>query len=509
MAGPNENQDSKAEDGAPAANAGNGVTPDLMALVAKSDIFQQILKVDIDNKRLRERNADLEVVNRTNWDTILGDRDAWKADKATLERELEDGRNEVKGLREAKTKADELSKQVQAQEKQILAQVETIKKKDSEIGRQESLCAKAKEQLEQEKASAKVVAHSLQEAKKNLARTKEELETVSEELAEFRSFTAPLQPMTNGKGQIQKALADTFNRFLEFFHAEFSVDIKTHVSTTGTPLEEHCINIPLPASNSAAAKQMRVAAALRVSGMYLQRHVFRHALVSYELDRALDAVALVNPDHEAFVRSVLLKLHKVAPEEQEEMQKDNVDSAVKEIAGTLGQIVPNVEGFHSRLQPLCEMAAEAWKPTAEMEGRIEAHIRFIESDDCRPVPFLEAESEPPANGANGQNSNNNKSAASPSKQPPSSPVQLSKGDLARVIWPLAMAHHFDGDGPEFEMMSCGYVLTKAQIQEAEEEVSREATPRKKARLESRLHNGEKKRRNSCATARGFNASSAD
>ncbi|KAM3498316.1 hypothetical protein MY10362_008361 [Beauveria mimosiformis] len=458
-------QDSKAENGAPAANAVNGATPDLIALFASSDIFQQILKVDIDNKRLRERNADLEVVNRTNWDTILGDRDSWNTDKAAMERELEEGRNEVKVLREAKTKADELSKQVQAQEKQILAQTETIKKKESEIGRQESLCAKAKEQLEQEKASAKVVAHSLQEVKKNLLRAKEELGTVKEDLAEVRSFTAPLQRMENGKGQIQKALADTFSRFLEFFHAEFSVDVKTHVSTTGTPLDEHCINIPLPASNSPAAKQMRVAAALRVAGMFLQRHVFRHALVSYELDRALDAVALVNPDHEAFVRSVLLKLHKVAPEEQEEMQKDNVDSAVKEIASTLGQIVPNVEGFHSRLQPLCEMAAEAWKPTTEMEGRIEAHIRFIESDDCRPVPFPQAQSESPPNGAN---SNDNQPAASPSN-----PVQLSKGDLARVIWPLAMAHHFDGDGPEFEVMSCGYVLTNAQIQEAEEEVSRD------------------------------------
>ncbi|KAM3537951.1 hypothetical protein ARSEF1564_009135 [Beauveria bassiana] len=481
-------QDSKSENGVSAGSAVNGATPDLMALVASSQILQQILKVDVDNQRLRERNADLEAANRTNWDTILGDRDSWKADKAAMERELEDGRNEVKILREAKTKADELAKQVQAQEKQILAQGETIKKKDSEIGRQENLCAKAKEQLEQEKASAKVVAHSLQEAKKNLNRTKEEMEAVGDELAEFRSFTAPLQPMKNGKGQIQKALGDTFCRFLEFFHAEFSVDVKTHVSTTGSPLEEHCINIPLPASNSPAAKQMRIAAALRVAGMFLQRHVFRHALVSYELDRALDAVALVNPDHEAFVRSVLLKLHKVAPEEQEEMQKDNVDSAVKEIASTLGQIVPNVEGFHSRLQPLCEMAAEAWKPTAEMEGRIEAHIRFIESDDCRPVPFPQAQSEPPPNGAN----NNDNS------QPPSDPVQLSKGDLARVIWPLAMAHHFDGDGPEFEVMSCGYVLTKAQIQEAEEEVSRESTPRKKARLESRLHMGEKKRRNSIA-----------
>ncbi|GAA3332244.1 hypothetical protein GCM10020331_091690 [Ectobacillus funiculus] len=74
--------------------------------------------------------------------------------------------------------------------------------------------------------------------------------------------------------------------------------------------------VPLPASNSLAAKQMRVVAGLIIFGEALAEHIFRPTHITHgrELDEVLAHLGTQNPLQEMYVRSALLK---VLPDRQQ------------------------------------------------------------------------------------------------------------------------------------------------------------------------------------------------
>ncbi|TQV93651.1 hypothetical protein V2A60_004174 [Cordyceps javanica] len=548
MPAPTPKPTTKQEGGAP-ANSVNGSSPDLVALLSSSDILQQLLRIDIENKQLKQRNSDLEVTNRTNIDTIAEKRSAWSDEKAALERELQAKLDEMKSLRYAKNKVDELSGQVKQQEIQLLSQGETIKKKGAEITRHQALCQKAKEELDLEKTSAKVLSDSLRTLKQDLSCKKEELAKANDSLADVQSFAVQLRPMAAGKAQVKRALDNTFHQFLTFFHDELSADLAYHSAPTDV-IEK--LSIPLPASNSAAARQMRVVAALAVCGDALDRHIFRQAFVGDDLHQLLETLVVDHPKQESRVRAVLLKLLEVFPDDKKAVQEANVDSAVKEIVGALGKWVQPTSGFDARLRPLCAEAAEAWNKTLALENRVVARsVSWPEHG--HPVPLEVPDKRKSQPNATNSSQNNNKSQTTPAttetakkqqqqqqQQQAAGPAQtsqsqrpaqrLSRNEVLKPVWPVFIAHPItaaddddddddDDDGgdeepaAEFEVLSYGYVLTKAQALEAEEEVSREQSPFKLARQNTRRQQTAvpKKRRNSMvlpAAGRGSSVASS-
>ncbi|OAA53319.1 hypothetical protein ISF_08800 [Cordyceps fumosorosea ARSEF 2679] len=495
-------QNGKEETGVPAKEA-NGPSSDIIALVSSSEIFQQLLQIDVENKRLKERNAALEVTNNTNMDTISEKRDAWSAEKAALERALQSERDETKTLREARAKADELSQQIKNQERHILALGEKIKKKGVEIGRHQALCETAKEELERERLNAKVLGDSFQKTQQELDCRKKDLATANETLVEIQSFVTPLQPLANRKTQIQDALGNVFRQFLDLFVAEFGGDVNL-----GVPAAEAMKNFrPLPASSSTAAKRMRVAAALEISGEALIQHVFRQPLVNHDLNGALKTAAMHDPEHAAYVRAILLRLHKLLLEdEQKQIQEVNVQNAVGEITTALGKVTPRAaSGLAPKLKPLCDAAAEAWNLTLEVENNIEAHLQFEEvPGEWRSVPLAETDKKQPSSSAAAA-AGNGKSPAPPNQQQSQQP-SLSDADVVRVVWPALTAHVAEAEGQaEFELVSCGYVLTWAQTKEAEVEVESACKQaRQDIRRQAMSATAEgKKRRNSSVYIRGM------
>ncbi|EGX88225.1 hypothetical protein CCM_08268 [Cordyceps militaris CM01] len=492
MAAPNAKHHTKEENGATADNA-NGSTSDFAARLSLSESFQRVLQIDIENRKLRERNEKLEATNDTNWATIANKRDAWAAEKGKLERALQHMREEMKILREVKAKASDQAEQIKAHEKRILSQCEAIKKRDEDMAHQLTLYQNAKEELAAEKTSALALSDSLLTAEKDLARSKEELEVANDELNDLADFAARLQPMNQGKEQIQEALANTFNQFLQFFVSEMSFDGKPGAYPTAATEEP---SIPLPESNTPASKQMRIVAALIVSGKAMVKHIFRHALVSDDLDRVLNQLAVTDPDHESYVREVLLKLHQMHPDEQKAAQMAKVDRAVKDIADQLGPMVPRPTEFGSRLKPCCEMAAKAWDLTLGMENKVDAHFRFQMPAFWCPVPLEEITDQSPADPA----SDSNAQADAPQQPLPPGEAgpSVSIDEVLKMVWPVVIAHLPDADEPaESEMLSCGYVLARAQCRAAKDDVTREQSTYKKTRLESRRQS-EKKRRSSVA-----------
>lgn len=182
----------------------NGLDPslDAIGLISSSPVLKRLLQIDIENEQLRKRNLELEVTNRTNLDSIAEERKKSDADRNIVLRELQDQKDKVQSLRSAETKAETLDRQIKEQEKSILTQVETIKKKSAEIGRQQTLYEKTKEELDKEKSSRAALSSSLQTAKQDMARNKLELTNANASLATLQSFVVPLQPVADAKAQM-------------------------------------------------------------------------------------------------------------------------------------------------------------------------------------------------------------------------------------------------------------------------------------------------------------------
>lgn len=260
------------------------------------------------------------------------------------------------------------------------------------------------------------------------------------------------------------------------------------------------IGISLPASNSAAAKDMRVVAGLAVTGRALVDHVFQQVFVTPDGDLAciLDRLAIEHPKHEAHVRAVLLRLFKELPEERQlDIQTANIDDAVDEIVETLEPWLPRETRLADKVKPLCAKAAEAWNLALEMKTKIDLDFQVHVPGDWCLVPLTRVEKKTTAGGSANSSQNSKTQANTSNKQQPLNQILTSKVQVAKEIWPVFIAPLPDGDG--FEMVSPGYVLTKEQMKEAEQEASREQSTYKQARQGLRRQpTAQKTRRNSVA-----------
>ena len=94
---------------------------------------------------------------------------------------------------------------------------------------------------------------------------------------------------------------------MDLFQSAIYHDISDEI-IAGSSLKSHAF--PLPASNSAAAKQMRVVAGLAACGEALERHLFRDSFLTHdhELDKQLHCLASTDRLHHAYLRAALAKV---------------------------------------------------------------------------------------------------------------------------------------------------------------------------------------------------------
>ncbi|OAR01937.1 hypothetical protein LLEC1_05886 [Akanthomyces lecanii] len=387
---------------------------------------QRLLEIDSEIEQLRKRNSDLEVANRTNLNSIVEERQKADADRAIVLRELKEQKEKVQSLHGAETKAEKLDRQIKEQEKGLLSQVEAIKKKSAEVGCQQTLYERTKEELEKEKVKP------------------------------HRSEQQPADDEA-GVDSHSTAMFDNFHQFLDMYKAELSIDVAADTAPAAA-IEK--LGLPLPASNSAAAENMGIAAALAVTGKALVEHVFQQTLVDPDSDlhRVLDRLAVDDTEHEAYVRAVLLRLVQELPaDEQRAMHDASIAGAVEEIVTAL----------------------EPWTPQAALKDKIEVDFLFQVLEEWRAVPLEKKPTTASATSNNKSHVNTPKQPAARAQTQQSSPATLSKKQVAKVVWPVFMALLPDEDPPE--IVSCGYVLTKAHMREAEEEVADEESTYKQAR----------------------------
>ncbi|PHH64225.1 hypothetical protein CDD81_4839 [Ophiocordyceps australis] len=229
-------------------------------------------------------------------------------------------------------------------------------------------------------------------------------------------------------------------------------------------------SIPIPSSNSPAAKRMRAAAALIMYSRALAKYIWRPTYITREtdLDKTLASLEAQDPLHEAYARAVLLK---ISPERQAVCRQSCIKYVVADFMDVMGCLVPEEhrDSFQPGLKQLSEKISDGWFAVQKLQEKVKPSFHFNYLEEWQPLP-----------------------------QTPSSPDQLASsapGDesSARVVWPTFL--YTNPDHETEELLHHGYTITYAQIGDAEKELSRRAV-RKTLRLNEQAIAGNKKRRDS-------------
>lgn len=238
---------------------------------------------------------------------------------------------------------------------------------------------------------------------------------------------------------------------------------------------------------------MRVVAGLAACGEALERHLFRDSFLThdYELDKQLHRLASTDRLHHAYLRAALAK---VLPATQKQVQNSGAEKVIIDVMLAVGKWSPDEQALRSGLQRICDKAMDCWALAQSLEDRIWLDFSFELAEDWQQLPIPRTCTTPTASTSNGKkvpNTDKTQNSA-PNLEPP----LILSSDVVKVVWPTFFAAEpqipGSADATDQDRLHCGYVLTQAQSQKAEEEISRRAA-RRTRRADSTPH---KKRRDS-------------
>lgn len=284
--------------------------------------------------------------------------------------------------------------------------------------------------------------------------------------------------------------------------------------------------IPLPASNTLPARQMRLAVGLEILGRTLARHIFQPLYISEDEDwltASMGAVMEDNPDLETHARGVVLNLldHNTLVAKGEARAK----KAAMEVSRVVKKFIPAEMGtsFDKDLQHLCDQALETWLPLQRVADRVMVELSYPELGE----EWKELQMPPRTTTGNGningsssgkQPKNTSRhSSSSPSSQPgprgqrgsasggssqgqssTPRPGSSNPGGPVYEVWPAFIVNDDD-----VTLLHHGLVLTEEQVKEAREEVAKGEAGRRENRTRARRNADANRRRDSTSfLARG-------
>ncbi|KAK2728619.1 hypothetical protein CKAH01_10749 [Colletotrichum kahawae] len=322
----------------------------------------------------------------------------------------------------------------------------------------------------------------LKAIKNEISIQSKDLTTAASKLAEIRSHTATLTVLDNVRTDIYNMLASSFKDALALFKEFLGHDIgRAQLQDTKSwdRVRDHAAiqrAIPIPASNSVNGKKMRAVAGLIICGRALAIHVFRPTYLSMgsDVEELLRALAMAKPSQEMFVRAVL---HEVFPEQQRMRGDRCSELVVDEVFAAVADWVPIDQHatFRSRLSQLISLLRGSWQRVQRLDEKIEPCFVLKTPYDWQPLPkWIDAVAPVNYTRATTPGEGNKEHQT---QQKDLKPVMLSTSEIVKIAWPAFLTTADDEAGAS-DPVCPGYVLTRAEVQGAEdEENSRRATRR--------------------------------
>ncbi|EXU95298.1 hypothetical protein X797_011625 [Metarhizium robertsii] len=454
---------------------------------ASSASFLELKTMHIDNTTLRDNLQTSEIAYRKNVGELAQCSVQLQEQKEQLEKERAEKKIMEKELQVKQKQAAQHATDVKHQEEKLQTMIADIKTKDSRI--------LALENIQQERDKIKL---ELASRKEQLANKTEELAGVQEQLATIESFRVKMQPLDDEKEKICQILDTTFHDAYQFMEDQLDRELDERFlrdniaweTIRNNPLTLHVT--PLCASNSLAARRMRVAAGLAAYGKALDGYIFKPVYMTSqndEIDQTLNALWTKNASHAFYVRAVLLS---VLPETQEKKKNERVNEVVKQVYDAVGSFVNSErkEEFKSKLEDLCNRTCDGWMQIQHLEERVRPSFSPNYINVWKPLPG--SSSSRRTETTTSTPSPASSTAASTSQKKPEE-GQPRRQEVGKVIWPSFLYQY--PEDPDEDLLHHGYVLTDAQTAEAEKEGE---SSRRLARRNTRNNEqiGTKKRRDS-------------
>ncbi|KAI3318500.1 hypothetical protein HD806DRAFT_311311 [Xylariaceae sp. AK1471] len=378
---------------------------------------------------------------------------------------------------EAKARAGELATEVDdarkniaekdqqlQQDAQVIIDLQTkLEARDKEVEARDELLKKHEEQRTKSVAAFK-------EYKQELVKTKDELATKSVQLKEIEQLSYEM--VTASKDYILGELHKVYTAAKMLATSYFGEDLPDKI--LAGPLFDAArndfsrINIPLPASNSIAAKKARIAAFLATLGSKLTARIFvPFYLLPHESQERppddIDDIATMlwslsrqDQKKEVHLRSVLLA---ISPSIQKEVAHERGLDIAEEVYEELGILLSSDQqsNFEHDIKQFCDMAVESWERLRPLKDKIEPFDE--ETSEHTELFWLPAEfdfSKPHANGKPKDTGDNSNGLVS---KPSLHSMNASKTGVC--VWP---GFYLGG-----QVLKRGFMLLDSQVKSAADE----------------------------------------
>ncbi|KAK0642070.1 hypothetical protein B0T16DRAFT_462085 [Cercophora newfieldiana] len=336
---------------------------------------------------LEEAKAGLEEVKASNESeiaTLKENISNLEEEKKKVEEALAAANAEIESLNatvaQKSTEIESLQESLRAAEEQIASLQQTVEEKNAEI---DDLHGKLKDEGER---ADKAIAHG-NDLQIRLDETEQTLEVTSGRLADLEQYRVVLHE--ENEDHYVTVLDKIWTTIVTLVEGTFRPDIDEGIlqdpscwnNLRNSPYLKHAtqLQIPLPQSNSPAAKGMRISAVLAVLSRALHRHIFRPV---YIFDDTSDDEPLVkflrgledeDPMREAHLRSTLLNM---LPDRQMEQGARRVKTVVREVSWLVQHLLSALqfEAFCSGLEAACRLACEQWMRIQMAQLKIEPYF---------------------------------------------------------------------------------------------------------------------------------------
>ncbi|KAJ4141696.1 hypothetical protein NW768_000912 [Fusarium equiseti] len=395
---------------------------------------------------------------------------------------------------ETKRQKDDFEKQLSSQRAQNEATLKANQAAEDNIKKHKAELSTLQDMLEGQSSSAKQLMNEIKKKESTIssleafkASQQEKITKAEKELATLRSAEKSMQSRINDlTGDLEEA--------------------------HGSLMTFHSIMVKLDKFEARRAEmQMRVAAGLRIYSMALADNVFRSTYLTQnnDLDDVLRDLETEDPLHEAFARAVLLKIQ---PARQARTKEVRVKMVVDQVSDALADLVPisQRQAFEARLRQVSAEACNAWSVVQQLLEPVRPVFSSHMSEDWVAFPSLTAQRNGKTESSGGAREplvTRTEKSDRQGQSPTTVSQSMETDDIIQVVWPafsVPSSQQDDDIGNQVpEMVHRGYVITRSQIKEAENEMSRR-NARKNARQNSAHSSTQKKRRDSAVfLSKGF------
>ncbi|KAL2163958.1 hypothetical protein VTH06DRAFT_3171 [Thermothelomyces fergusii] len=343
-----------------------------------ASLRKNVAELEAAKSELEQTKADNEAEIASLKETIAN----LEENRRKLEEELEAARREIASLNDTiaqkSNEIESLQESLRAAEEQIASLQQTVEEKNAEIEDLHGKLTAEGQRADKAEAHGRDLQERLDETTKDLQVTKSKLN----ELEQYRVVLS-----SDPDDTYVTVLDKIWTTIVTLVESTFRPDIDEQTladpscwnNLRNSPYLKHAtqLQIPLPQSNTPAAKGMRISAVLAVLSRAMHKHIFRPVYLLDDDDEALvkflRALEDEDPTREAHMRATLLAM---MPERQAEQAARRVKMVVREVSWLVQHLLTALqfEAFCTGLEAACNVACEQWRRIQMANIKIEPYF---------------------------------------------------------------------------------------------------------------------------------------